>query len=440
MENYKHTTNIIRKEIFSSDDIDVKFCLCQKNDDFYIYRENSRGGVKTKSYQCSINGKLTDINMELGNKILDRISSGEKYDDAFIFNDKKYSYLKNFSELEDSYTSTGIKFWKNKIQMNNYKNGGNKTVISTHVSPEGKCNLKCPYCSVTYRENSSRIEFNIITDYLEKLITRGLRAVILTGGGEPTLYPHVNELIEWIVSKGLSIALITNGTKLNLLSEKSLKSFSWIRISINIFNKWENAIKIDSSKFSDSCVLGLSYVYTHDHEIKSETHLGNLKKISKIADEINAKYVRVLPNCLLSENTIDGSHYYIDKDLSKLNDNRFFRQNKHHMAPSSSKCHQSFFRPYLSEEKWDGIPGSVYPCDSVVLNDGNTFFSEKYKICSANNILDYIDGNIIPNFNPKDDCHDCVFYKNINMLEDWKNGKIDLFNKYNEEIMHEEFV
>ena len=48
--------------------------------------------------------------------------------------------------------------------MLNYKNGNPNSVVSTHISPEGACNLKCPYCSVTYRKNSSRIEFDVIKD------------------------------------------------------------------------------------------------------------------------------------------------------------------------------------------------------------------------------------------------------------------------------------
>ena len=56
-------------------------------------------------------------------------------------------------------------------------------------------------------------------------------------------------------------------------------------------------------------------------------------------------------------------------------------------------CHQSYFRPYLSEEPFHetGIPGTVYPCDSVVLNSSVTHFAQKYQLCGASDILDYID-------------------------------------------------
>ena len=120
-----------------------------------------------------------------------------------------------------------------------FRNGDGNTVVSTHVSPEGACNLKCPYCSVTYRDTHSRIEPKVIQDYVEKLQTRGLKAVILTGGGEPTSYKNFNELVQWLkYERNLSVALITNGTLAKRIQAKTMNAFSWVRVSINLFDNW----------------------------------------------------------------------------------------------------------------------------------------------------------------------------------------------------------
>jgi ribose 5-phosphate isomerase len=37
-------------------------------------------------------------------------------------------------------------------------------------------------------------------------------------------------------------------------------------------------------------------------------------------------------------------------------------------------------------------------------------------------------------------CDGCVFTDNVNMLDDWKNGKINNFEKYRKPLEHEEFV
>jgi hypothetical protein len=54
-------------------------------------------------------------------------------------------FYKEKSEKEHLFTSTGIKFWRHKDQMESYVNKTGKTIISTHISPEGACNLKCSY-------------------------------------------------------------------------------------------------------------------------------------------------------------------------------------------------------------------------------------------------------------------------------------------------------
>ena len=117
--------------------------------------------------------------------------------------------MREKSIQEHKYTSTGIKWWRHSSQMFEYKNGGSNTVVSTHISPEGACNLKCPYCSVTYRDVHERIDLDVIKQYVKDLKTKGLKAVILTGGGEPTGYKYFNELVRFIhEEENLKVALI----------------------------------------------------------------------------------------------------------------------------------------------------------------------------------------------------------------------------------------
>jgi MoaA/NifB/PqqE/SkfB family radical SAM enzyme len=60
----------------------------------------------------------------------------------------------------------------------------------------------------------------------------GVRAIQLTGGGEPTLYPQFSPLINIIKEKGIEYAVVTNG----LLAGKfvsHLADATWTRISID---------------------------------------------------------------------------------------------------------------------------------------------------------------------------------------------------------------
>jgi hypothetical protein len=195
-------------------------------------------------------------------------------------------------------------------------------------------------------------------------------------------------------------------------------------------------IKLPYHLVSSNCVVGCSFVVTSQDDIKL------LQDVAQVATNCGAQYIRVLPNCLLNENSLLNFHKQLEEALIQLNDQRFFRQNKVFAIPNEEICHQSFFRPYLSEVPWkeDGEPGSVYPCDSVVLNDAIAKFDEKFQLTKLENILEYLNGNIIPNFMPKHDCKNCVFTKNVKLLGDFKRGLIDDRTNYQLPIIHEEFV
>jgi len=424
-----------------------------ENDSIFIKRKISRNGIINsigffEHIDEEGNTTVKKLTIDVCNIILDRIEGGEDYASSFIFYDGKFKNEYNFvtSEMEHKFTSTGIKFWNHSNQMLSYKTGGSNTIISTHVSPEGSCNLKCPYCSVTQRNTHSRIGLEVIQDYIEKLQTRGLKAVILTGGGEPTSYKYINELVNWLkYDRNLSVALITNGTLSNRLNPKSWQAFSWVRVSINLFDGWQDRISIPMEFLDKDCIVGASMVFTIEHQSFSEKYIDRLEMLRKVSDltsKFNAKYIRILPNCLLNQNNLILIHNSINKILVELNDPRFFHQHKLHSAPKCSTCHQSYFRPYLSEEIFieNGEPGAVYPCDSIVLNNVNERFSSKYQLCHAKDILDYLDKKIKAKFNPTVDCKGCVFTSNVNMLDDWKNGKIDKFNEPKVDINHDEFV
>ena len=335
---------------------------------------------------------------------------------------------------EHKFTSTGVKFWRHQQAMESYRAGTGHSVISTHISPEGACNLKCPYCSVTYRDTHQRIALPVIKKYVNDLISRGLKAVILTGGGEPTLYKDFNELVSFLYRMGLKVALITNGTQAKRVDDWVWAYFTWVRLSLNVFDGWEEKIRIPVEKLSPHCTVGCSMVYTPEHR------LDTLLKASAVATANKAQYIRVLPNCLLEQEQLIAQHEALDKDFASIGDTRFFQQHKLHGAPGCSTCHQSYFRPYLSEviSTETGEPGTVYPCDSVVLNGQAMHFPEKFQLCPASKILDYMDKKIPQKFDPRVSCQGCVFTKNVDMLDRFVTEGCEVWPSA--PIQHEEFV
>ncbi len=81
----------------------------------------------------------------------------------------------------------------------------------------GKCNYHCKFCCSQFNDNS--ISLANAKKIVRKLKKSGIEYVKLSGG-EPLLYPHIRELIDYIHKKGMKIDLQTNGS---LIDDKMLK-------------------------------------------------------------------------------------------------------------------------------------------------------------------------------------------------------------------------
>jgi len=338
-------------------------------------------------------------------------------------------------DLEQTYTSTGAKFWRHRQAMYNYRAGDPHTIISTHISPTSACNLNCRYCSVRKRSRNNHIPLSTIKAYILTLMRYGLKAVILTGGGEPTLYEHINELIGFIEGTcNLQLALITNGTACDRVRPDRWAAFSWVRVSLN--EAALDRINLPTAYLVPECTVGCSAIYSG-----TQADPAFLRACRDAATSINASYVRLLPDCLQTGDELMAAHENIGVAFAELNDDRFFHQRKMHRRPRTNRCHQARFRPYLSEEPFhgNGEPGAVYPCDSLVLNDRAARFTEQFQLCHALDVEQWLNARN-DGIDPARDCDGCVFAGTINMLDDWANGKIDKFDQHREPIDHANFV
>jgi hypothetical protein len=64
---------------------------------------------------------------------------------------------------------------------------------------------------------------------------RGLRSVILIGGGEPTVYPGFEDMVYFLKSLGLQVAVVSNGSRNERILRvmDSLGERDWIRLSLD---------------------------------------------------------------------------------------------------------------------------------------------------------------------------------------------------------------
>lgn len=114
----------------------------------------------------------------------------------------------------------------------NYSLNTITTPISVYMKITSKCMLKCIFCSQS--DNIiQEMDFGFAKEMLRKFKSLGIQYVYYTGG-EPLLFPHICELIEYGNSLGMKQVLVTNGL---LFTQKKyfniLKYISTVGISLH---------------------------------------------------------------------------------------------------------------------------------------------------------------------------------------------------------------
>ncbi len=92
------------------------------------------------------------------------------------------------------------------------------------------CNLLCPYChngSLVVRDDQPQIDPDEVISFLKK--RRGLIEGVVISGGEPTLYPNLPELIDFIKELGYDVKLDSNG-----LQPEKLKNLNIDYLALDI--------------------------------------------------------------------------------------------------------------------------------------------------------------------------------------------------------------
>lgn len=112
-----------------------------------------------------------------------------------------------------------------------------------HLMPQNFCNQNCHFCSYRMEgwKNSqgfdarSHIPIGRLIELIHEFNSLGVKAIEITGGGEPLAHPDIVILLETLSSVEIETGLVTNGTLLKEQVADLLYAthFKWGRISID---------------------------------------------------------------------------------------------------------------------------------------------------------------------------------------------------------------
>jgi MoaA/NifB/PqqE/SkfB family radical SAM enzyme len=231
--------------------------------------------------------------------------------------------------------------------------GKNADPITLEIDPSNACNHSCPFC-ISGHIHLSKFKgtelFNrtmMARDFLLRLVKdlskTEIKAISFTGGGEPTLNPHLKEAIEYLKKNSqIEMGMFTNGTNLERfdLFETIVSSLKWIRISIDagskktydslrltnktnnfdvVINNIKKLIKF-KKKNSSNLTIGVGFV------ISRET-VSEVEDFAKIFKNIDIDYCQFKPEIIQIErgqnkeevNKQISPEFWAHEVISKLN-------------------------------------------------------------------------------------------------------------------------
>lgn len=196
-----------------------------------------------------------------------------------------------------------LKAMKYPDRLEAIKTGVPKGPVHVQIILSDLCNQNCHFCA--YRDPSytssqlfhvdgnynpnRKLPFEKVLEILDDCAEMGVKAIQLTGGGEPTIHPQFAGVVQAIKDRGMKWALVTNGVK-----PQDLSGASWVRVSLDAAqaSTYASIRRVPEWHFAKACETvskwrtGVGFVVTPE----------NWKQVyegAKLAKDLGATNIRI---------------------------------------------------------------------------------------------------------------------------------------------------
>ncbi|MBF0285672.1 MAG: radical SAM protein [Magnetococcales bacterium] len=198
--------------------------------------------------------------------------------------------------------------------------------IYVEIGLVGYCNNHCVFCGVDFDMEKGRLmPAEVICDRLREMGELGVRSVLFSGEGEPTLHPELARIVATARGAGLDVAMSTNGNVGDAaLWSVLLPHLTWIRFSVDAgtpetyaavhripaptFAKVTQNVRLaleTKRRLGLATTIGAQFVLL-------EENVGDLESFLRIFTELGVDYVTIKPFShhpkMLSDKDVDYQH------------------------------------------------------------------------------------------------------------------------------------
>ncbi len=262
--------------------------------------------------------------------------------------------------------------------------------VYVRIKPTNVCNQNCFFCGYANDsvydgrkvDNRESIPWERMERTLQELAEMKVKAVTLSGGGEPLCYHSIDKMLAAIKHLGFDYSIITNGQALEGEIVRDLKDAKWVRVSFDSCRAetYENIRRVSTHSIvvrnienfakvkNENCTLGINCVITNQnsHEIYDICRLvkdigaDNIKLSPVAVKEKEADYHKQIQDSVTEQierakqQLEDGTFRIVDKYTNDLAMSNEYRKQYHYcviqelftvIAADSKvyRCHQKAY-------------------------------------------------------------------------------------------------
>jgi MoaA/NifB/PqqE/SkfB family radical SAM enzyme len=155
------------------------------------------------------------------------------------------------AQLDGAYSPYKVLHHRDRLDI--LREGRQPAPVHVQLVISDRCNQSCHFCSYRWPGNTSSelfpqldtetgkassnpgrmIPIDQVKSILDDCVEMGVKAIQITGGGEPTVHPQHREIFQAVLDRGLNLALVTNGTIFQGGIEHILMRAKWVRVSLD---------------------------------------------------------------------------------------------------------------------------------------------------------------------------------------------------------------
>lgn len=214
-------------------------------------------------------------------------------------------------------------------RITDLKNGFRPPPVNVEIDLSNRCSLGCEWCHFAWTHTRGPLagkrlkpigavgggdlmDSNLALRIVDQLAAEDVRSVTWTGGGEPTLHPHFDDIIEYTAATGLEQGLYTHGGHIGEARANTLKRhLTFVYVSLDAADAGDYQRDKGVDRFAAACT-GIRLLAAAKGEatvgtgfLLTERNWQRAAEMVALSRELGADYAQFRPTILYDQDTPD---------------------------------------------------------------------------------------------------------------------------------------